>query len=244
MSQLTRRGMQGATPTLGTVFGHRTSRRMVVGAGIAGAAAAAAGGALNSVRAASRQGALLPSPALLQDTATAEGIRGGRLRVATTGQPAGLDGHLVGQRTITLIGWNMFEALFTFDAEYNTVPMLAEGIAVSEDGLTNTITLRQGVPFHNGEEMRAADVVASFNRWAPVSSLGLGISQFLDEIVEVDPYAVEIRLTKPLVALPSLLARQQQGLSIHPRRSWRPRRRNPSPTSSTSARVLTSSWSA
>ena len=121
------------------------------------------------------------------------------------------------QRTIGLIDWNMFEALFTFDAEYNTVPMLAEGIEVSEDGLTNKITLRQGVPFHNGEEMRAADVVASFNRWAPVASLGLAISQFLDEIVEVDPYAVEIRLTSPLVALPSLLARQQSGLSIHPK---------------------------
>jgi peptide/nickel transport system substrate-binding protein len=83
--------------------------------------------------------------------------------------------------------------------------------------LTNKITLRQGVPFHNGEEMRAADVVASFNRWAPVASLGLAISEFLEEIVEVDPYAVEIRLTSPLVALPSLLARQQSGLSIHPK---------------------------
>ncbi|MDF3041617.1 MAG: extracellular solute-binding protein family 5, partial [Thermomicrobiales bacterium] len=111
---------------------------------------------------------------------------------------------------------NMFEALFTFDGEYNTVPMLAEGIEVSEDGLTNTITLRQGVPFHNGDEMTATDVVASFNRWAPVASLGQGISEFLDEIVEVDPYTVEIRLTEPLVALPSLLARQQSGLSIHP----------------------------
>src|SRR3712207_9372434 len=92
--------------------------------------------------------------------------------------------------------------------------MLAEGIESSDDGLVHKITLRQGVPFHNGEEMRAADVVASFNRWAPVSSLGQGIEPFLDEIVEVDPYAVEIRLTSPLVALPSLLARQQQGLSI------------------------------
>ena len=131
--------------------------------------------------------------------------------MATTGQPATLDGHFVAQRTIGLIDWNMFEALFTFDAEYNTVPMLAEGIEVSDDGLVNKITLRQGVPFHNGEEMRAADVVASFNRWAPVASLGLAISQFLEEIVEVDPYAVEIRLTSPLVALPSLLARQQSG---------------------------------
>lgn len=147
----------------------------------------------------------------------AEGIPGGRLRVATTGQPAGYDMHLVNQRTITLVGWQMYEALFTFDGDYATVPMLAEGIETSEDGLTNTITLRQGVPFHNGDEMVAADVIASFQRWAPVSSLGLAISPFLDEIVEVDPYTVELRLTSPLVALPSLMARQAQGLSIHPK---------------------------
>jgi peptide/nickel transport system substrate-binding protein len=95
--------------------------------------------------------------------------------------------------------------------------MLAEGYETSEDGLTATIALRQGVPFHNGDEMVAADVIASFERWAPVSSLGLAIMPFLEEIVEVDPYTVQLTLTSPLVALPSLLARQAQGLSIHPK---------------------------
>jgi peptide/nickel transport system substrate-binding protein len=182
---------------------------------MAGAAGFAAAGMLSSAAAGPAAGGPRRTRTRSQETPV-EGIYGGRMRIATTGQPAGLDGHLVGQRTITLIGWNMFEALFTFDAEYNTVPMLAEGITVSEDGLTNTITLRQGVPFHNGDEMQAADVVASFNRWAPVSSLGLAISDFLESISEVDPYTVEIKLTSPLVALPSMLARQQQGLSIHP----------------------------
>lgn len=124
--------------------------------------------------------------------------------------------QLVGQRTITLIGWHIFEALFTFDGNYETVPMLAEGIEVSEDGLTATITLRQGVPFHNGDEMVAADVIASFNRWAPVSSLGLAIEPNLESITEVDQYTVEFKLTDPLATLPSMLARQSQGLSIHP----------------------------
>ncbi len=195
----------------------RLSRRSVVGAGIAGAAGIAAAGTLSRANAVATSGGMVRTAApLKQATPPAEGIYGGRLRVATTGQPATLDGHFVAQRTIGLIDWNMFEALFTFDGEYNTVPMLAEGIEISDDGLTNKITLRQGVPFHNGDEMTATDVVASFKRWAPVASLGLGISAFLDEIVEVDPYAVEIRLTAPLVALPSLLARQQSGLSIHP----------------------------
>jgi peptide/nickel transport system substrate-binding protein len=219
MSQHDQRNGRETTPIEERLLRRRINRRTIMRAGAAGAAGLAAG-TLNSVGAVTQRGDMLGVgvlPHLQEATPAAEGIYGGRLRVATTGQPATLDGHFVAQRTIGLIDWNMFEALFTFDAEYNTVPMLAEGIEVSEDGLTNKITLRQGVPFHNGEEMRAADVVASFNRWAPVASLGLAISAFLDEIVEVDPYAVEFRLTSPLVALPSLLARQQSGLSIHPK---------------------------
>jgi peptide/nickel transport system substrate-binding protein len=220
MSQHDQRNRRGTTPIEERLLRRRVNRRTLLGAGTAGAMGLAAAGTMNAVGASTRPGDMLRAPALFhsqESTPAAEGVYGGRLRVATTGQPATLDGHFVAQRTIGLIDWNMFEALFTFDAEYNTVPMLAEGIEVSEDGLTNKITLRQGVPFHNGEEMRAADVVASFNRWAPVASLGLAISQFLEEVVEVDPYAVEFRLTSPLVALPSLLARQQSGLSIHPK---------------------------
>ena len=219
MSQRDQGNERGTTPIEERLLRRRINRRTIMRAGAAGAAGLAAG-TLNSVGAATQRGDMLGVgvlPHLQEATPAAEGVYGGRLRVATTGQPATLDGHFVAQRTIGLIDWNMFEALFTFDAEYNTVPMLAEGIEVSEDGLTNKITLRQGVPFHNGEEMRAADVVASFNRWAPVASLGLAISEFLDEVVEVDPYAVEFRLSSPLVALPSLLARQQAGLSIHPK---------------------------
>jgi peptide/nickel transport system substrate-binding protein len=220
MSQHDQRNGRGTTTIEERLLRRRVSRRTIVRSGAAGVAGLAAAGMLNRAGAMPGGGNALRASALplfQEATPAAEGIYGGRLRVATTGQPATLDGHFLAQRTVGLIDWNMFEALFTFDAEYNTVPMLAEGIEVSEDGLTNKITLRQGVPFHNGEEMRAADVVASFNRWAPVASLGLAISQFLDEIVEVDPYTVEFRLTSPLVALPSLLARQQSGLSIHPK---------------------------
>jgi peptide/nickel transport system substrate-binding protein len=189
----------------------RMNRRRVVQAGVASAAGIAAAGAIGS----GGVSASLRHALHRQDAG--EPQTGGRLRIASTGQPAGLDMHLTNNRTVTLICWNMYEALFTFDADYATVPMLAEGIETSEDGLINTITLRQGVPFHNGEEMRAADVIASFERWMPVSSLGLAIQPFLEAITAVDDYTVEISLTSPLVALSSMLARQSQGLSIHPK---------------------------
>ena len=197
--------------------GQRLSRRAVVRAGAVGAAGIAVAGTIAPGGAAARMRDQTVLRSAARRSQSEEGQRGGRLRVAATGQPAGLDMHLTNQRTVTMIGWQMFEALFTFDAEYATVPMLAQGHEVSADGLTHTITLRQGVPFHNGAEMVAADVIASFNRWAPVSSLGLAISPSLDAITEVDPYTVSITLTSPLVALPSMLARQAQGLSIHPK---------------------------
>ena len=206
MSQRQQQDKHLTTPTERRTYGQRLSRRAVVRAGATGAAGIAAVRAVAPGRSA---------PALRRQDA--EPRMGGRLRVASTGQPAGLDMHLNNNRTVTLIAWNMYEALYTFDADYATVPMLAEGHQLSPDGLTTTIALRQGVPFHNGDEMTAADVVASFNRWMPVSSLGLAIQPFLEAITAVDDYTVEIKLTSPLVALPSMLARQSQGLSIHPR---------------------------
>ena len=179
----------------------RANRRRLVQAGVLGAAGLAGMGGLQRA-------------ALAQD---GEPVRGGRLRVASTGQPAGLDNHFSGQRTVTMITWNMYEALFTFDKDYATVPMLAEGMETSEDGLTNTITLRQGVPFHNGEEMKAPDVVASFERWMPVSALGIALEPFFESITAVDDYTVELVTSQPVVALKSILARQAFGLSIHPK---------------------------
>lgn len=200
--------------SLDSVLSQRTSRRHIVRAGIGGAAAIAASSVVLSNAGAFAGPAHRVLPArLAQD---GEPVSGGRMRIAATGQPAGLDMHFTNQRSVTLICWNMYEALFTFDGNYDTVPMLAEGLDVSEDGLSATIPLRKGVLFHNGDEMLAADVIASFNRWMPVSSLGLAIQPHLEEISAVDDYTVQLTLSQPLVALPSLLARQSQGLSIHP----------------------------
>ncbi len=101
----------------------KLNRRALVGAGAATAAGLAGGSGFGAYAAPDTR--LSRTMRLAQ---TEEGIRGGRMRIATTGQPAGLDNQLVGQRTITLITWNMYEALFTFDGDYATVPMLAEGI--------------------------------------------------------------------------------------------------------------------
>ena len=54
-----------------------------------------------------------------------------------------------------------YNGLMKLDYEMNPVCDLAESYDVSEDGCTWTFHLRQGVKFHNGEELTADDVVAS-----------------------------------------------------------------------------------
>src|SRR5690606_23782947 len=116
-----------------------------------------------------------------------EGRRGGRLVIANAGQPTSLDIHQpAGGRTPQLIGWHMFETLFTWDAEYALAPQLAASYEANDEATVHTIKIRQGVPFHNGEELVAADVVASLNRWAELSPLGQLLYASLEELVEID----------------------------------------------------------
>jgi peptide/nickel transport system substrate-binding protein len=147
-----------------------------------------------------------------------EGVRGGRLVVANASQPTSLDMHqTTGGRTVNLIGWHMYEALFTWDAEYALTPQLAASYEASDDAVTHTITLRQGVLFHNGEEMVAADVIASIERWGRLAPSGQLLMESVDELVEVDEYTIELRMTSPIATVAQLLARAGQGAAIYPK---------------------------
>ena len=57
-----------------------------------------------------------------------------------------------------------FSGLYTYDAEGQLVPDLAEGHEMSEDGLTYTFTMKDGLKWSDGEELNAEDVAYSWNR--------------------------------------------------------------------------------
>ena len=66
------------------------------------------------------------------------------------------------------VAMNMFEALMTRDENTAPIPELARSVVLSDDGMTYTFKLREGVRFHNGKLMSSADVVASFDRYIKV----------------------------------------------------------------------------
>ena len=62
-------------------------------------------------------------------------------------------------------GYMIYDKLYEFDAEGVAQPQMAEGHTLSEDGLVYTITLRDGLLFHDGAPVTATDVVRSLERW-------------------------------------------------------------------------------
>lgn len=96
------------------------------------------------------------------------------------------------------------ESLITYDEEFNIIPMLAESWEISDDRRAYTFHLREGVNFHNGDQMTAEDVTASLERFIQVSPRK---ARFLniEEIEIVDDYTITIHLKEPEAAfLPAL----------------------------------------
>ena len=61
--------------------------------------------------------------------------------------------------------FNVFEGLVKYDSNGDTSPAVAaDAPEISEDGLTYTFTLRDGVKFHNGETVDLDDVIYSITR--------------------------------------------------------------------------------
>lgn len=94
------------------------------------------------------------------------------------------------------IAMNMFESLMTRDENFSPILELADKMDESADHLTYTFKLRQGVHFHNGKEMTAADVVASFNRYAKVG-LQRSTLDNVDRWDAADKYTFVIHMKKP-----------------------------------------------
>ena len=67
------------------------------------------------------------------------------------------------------IGGLVFEALLTNDPTGAPIPVLAEKWDISADGLTYTFTLKKGIKFSNGDELKASDVVFTYKIMADKS---------------------------------------------------------------------------
>jgi peptide/nickel transport system substrate-binding protein len=142
---------------------------------------------------------------------------GGTFNLAQIGEPPTLDIHQTTATAVAINAWHMYEPLFTWDEDLALANELAEDLEVSDDGLTVTLTLREGVNFHNGDVLDADDVIASIERWGRISGLGADLLDAVDEMVIVDDLTIEFQMNDPLGTFATMLARQNQGCGIYPK---------------------------
>lgn len=114
-----------------------------------------------------------------------------------------------------MVAGNVFEKLVGIDEKFNVVPELAQNLEVNEDYTKYTYKLRRGVLFHNEQEMKADDVVASMNRWleSGMVKMAVGPASFK----RIDDYTVSIDLASPLMTFNQLVGTMHPAPIIVPK---------------------------
>lgn len=103
-------------------------------------------------------------PAVTDDAQTSADK--GTLRINLASEPKYLDPALNSTVDGGCLAVNSFVGLFTTDAENKIVPALAESYEVSDDQLTYTFKLKDGLKWSDGSELTAADFEYSWKRAA------------------------------------------------------------------------------
>jgi peptide/nickel transport system substrate-binding protein len=127
---------------------------------------------------------------------------GGVFISAQNNEATGLDPQLVPAFSRSRRSPMLYNQLVRYDADMNPVPELAESWEVSKDSLTWTFKLRQGVKFHDGQEMTSADVKFTFDRLFEKSP---GKSDFIavDKVEPTGKHAIKFVTKEPSSARPA-----------------------------------------
>jgi len=94
-------------------------------------------------------------------------------------------------------GYMIYDTLFATDAKGEIKPQMLDRHDVSADRLTYTMTLRDGLLWHDGKPVTAEDCVASIKRWGAKDSMGQKLMTFVKELAVVNPKTFRIVLNEP-----------------------------------------------
>jgi peptide/nickel transport system substrate-binding protein len=94
-------------------------------------------------------------------------------------------------------GYLVYDTLFAMDAKGEIKPQMLERYEVSRDQLTYTMTLRDGLLWHDGKPVTAEDCVASIKRWAAKDSMGQKMMTFVKGLEVVNPKTFKVVLNEP-----------------------------------------------
>ena len=74
-------------------------------------------------------------------------------------------------------GYMVYDTLFAVNEKFEVQPQMVDKWSLSDDKLTYTFTLRDGLKWHDGQPVQSADCIASIERWAKRDALGQKLAE-------------------------------------------------------------------
>lgn len=108
----------------------------------------------------------------------------------------------------------VFDTLYGLTAAGEPVPEMVAGHEVGDDGRRWTLTLRDGLRFHDGAPVLASDCVASLRRWGRRDPFGKTLLAATDDLSAPDDRTILFRLKAPFPLLPLALAKTVPGAPL------------------------------
>jgi len=93
-------------------------------------------------------------------------------------------------------GYMVYDTLLATDSNFKVQPQMADW-KVSDDKLTYTFTLRDGLKWHDGAPVTADDCVASLKRWGKNDNMGQKLMDFTASIEATDAKTITLKLKEP-----------------------------------------------
>lgn len=128
---------------------------------------------------------------------------GGELNLRLSQDPDNLNPILSSSAYGSMIYGLVYSSLFDFDLDWSPKGDLAEWWETLDEGLTFRVKLREGVLFHNGEELTSEDVVFTMKAIKHPDYTGPRAASLasVEDIVAVDKYTVDFKLTEPFAPI-------------------------------------------
>lgn len=104
-------------------------------------------------------------------------------------------------------GYMIYDTLFAMDANGEIKPQMVGKYEVSADGLVYTLTLRDGLAWHDGAPVTSEDCIASIKRWSVRDAFGQVAATFIASMSPVDAKTFKITLKEPTALLLAALGK-------------------------------------
>ncbi|MCZ4353864.1 ABC transporter substrate-binding protein [Roseovarius aestuarii] len=130
-----------------------------------------------------------------------EPVRGGTLSVHMPQEQRTLNPALRASTGVYVIASKIMEPLMDLDEQGALVPMLATSWEGSEDGLTYTFKLREGVKWHDGTPFTSADVqFTAMELWKKYQNYGTALHANLVSVETPDDHTAVFTYSRPMPA--------------------------------------------